>query len=91
VHPTRQGEGLGALLIRSQMHRGADWPRMLLVGDAPYYSRFGFTRLHGVEMPPPTNPDRVLGTGDWTGIAGPVEHWTAAEPCTEAAAHGETT
>jgi predicted N-acetyltransferase YhbS len=47
-----------------------------LVGDAPYYSRFGFTRLEGVEMPPPTNPDRVLGlplTEDaWNGIEGTV-------------------
>ena len=29
-------------------------------------------RLDAVEMPPPTNPDRVLGWGDWDGIAGPV-------------------
>ncbi len=31
------------------------------MGDAPYYRRFGFRKLDGVEMPPPTNPDRVLG------------------------------
>jgi hypothetical protein len=28
-----------------------------------------------VEMPPPTNPDRVLGIGDWDGVAGPVTAW----------------
>ena len=48
----------------------------MLVGDAPYYGRFGFQRLGGVEMPPPTNPDRVLGLalvpGAWDGIAGKV-------------------
>jgi predicted N-acetyltransferase YhbS len=46
--------------------------RILLVGDAPYYERFGFTRATGVEMPPPTNPDRVLGYGDWRGVTGRV-------------------
>ncbi|SFJ32087.1 GNAT family N-acetyltransferase [Jannaschia pohangensis] len=75
VHPTRQGEGLGAFLIQSGLDRAdaAGVPRVLLVGDAPYYGRFGFTKLDGVEMPPPTNPDRVLGCWDWDGIKGPVE------------------
>ncbi|MEM7642442.1 MAG: N-acetyltransferase [Pseudomonadota bacterium] len=74
VHPTRQGEGLGALLIQSSLDRAtvAGVERVLLVGDAPYYRRFGFQRLRGVEMPPPTNPDRVLGRGDWIGVTGPV-------------------
>lgn len=78
VHPTRQGEGLGGLLIYRALDiaRAAGWDRVMLVGDAPYYGRFGFTRLTGVEMPPPTNPDRVLGLalrpGAWEGVAGPV-------------------
>ena len=74
VHPTRQGEGLGAFLIQSGLDRAAvaGVERVLLVGDAPYYARFGFVRLDGVEMPPPTNPDRVLGLWDWEGVAGPV-------------------
>lgn len=77
VHPTRQGEGLGGALMQDSLAIAWDlgWPRVLLVGDAPYYSRFGFTRLEGVEMPPPTNPDRVLGIGDWDGIAGKVTAW----------------
>ena len=75
VHPTRQGEGLGALMMADLAERAADhgWPRLLLVGDAPYYGRFGFRKLATVSMPPPTNPDRVLGRGDWTGVAGRVE------------------
>jgi len=79
VHPTRQGEGLGALLIQDSLARAraGGWERVMLVGDAPYYSRFGFERLAGVEMPPPTNPDRVLGIalteGAWDGITGKVE------------------
>lgn len=78
VHPTRQGEGLGAYLIHETMVRAAQagWERVMLVGDAPYYRRFGFQKLEGVTMPPPTNPDRVLGcalrAGAWDGVTGPV-------------------
>jgi len=63
VHPTAQGEGLGGALIRDSVEqaRTDGWARVLLVGDEPYYKRFGFTRLSGVDMPPPTNPARVLG------------------------------
>lgn len=77
VHPTRQGEGLGGRLIREGLDRAeaARWPRVLLVGDAPYYGRFGFRRLDGVEMPPPTNPERILGIGDWEGVSGKVTRW----------------
>ncbi|UWQ23841.1 GNAT family N-acetyltransferase [Leisingera aquaemixtae] len=81
VHPTRQGEGLGGSLIRDSLAKAQEsgWARVMLVGDAPYYQRFGFTRLEGVEMPPPTNPDRVLGLalqdGAWDGIRGQVTRW----------------
>lgn len=63
VHPTRQGEGLGGLLIHESLGiaKNTGWARVILVGDAPYYSRFGFAKLTGVDMPPPTNPDRILG------------------------------
>ncbi|MBF9038672.1 MAG: GNAT family N-acetyltransferase [Paracoccaceae bacterium] len=79
VHPTRQGEGLGGLLIREGLRRAEAlrWPRTMLVGDAPYYSRFGFHCLGGVEMPPPTNPARILGVGDWSGVTGKVTRWGA--------------
>ncbi|RJL02859.1 N-acetyltransferase [Paracoccus aestuarii] len=78
VHPTAQGEGLGGLLMHDSLRRatGCGWSRVLLVGDEPYYRRFGFVRLDGVVMPPPTNPDRVLGlelrAGAWVGVTGPV-------------------
>lgn len=78
VHPTRQGEGLGGALIRDSLARAAElgWTRVLLVGDAPYYGKFGFQRLDQVEMPAPTNPDRVLGLalqpGAWDEISGHV-------------------
>jgi predicted N-acetyltransferase YhbS len=78
VHPTRQGEGVGGALIRESLAEAArlGWTRVLLVGDAPYYGRFGFARLAGVEMPPPTNPERVLGLalapGAWDDVKGLV-------------------
>ncbi|WP_299846240.1 N-acetyltransferase [uncultured Paracoccus sp.] len=78
VHPTAQGEGLGALLMLQSLEYAAiaGWSRVMLVGDAPYYARFGFTKLEGVVMPPPTNPDRVLGLelwdDAWVDVRGPV-------------------
>lgn len=82
VHPTRQGEGLAALLIFRSLAaaRKRGWDRVMLVGDLPYYSRYGFFRLERVEMPPPTNPDRVLGAalqkGAWAGVVGEVCAWS---------------
>ena len=79
VHPTRQGEGLGGALIRDSLALAASqgWQRVLLVGDGPYYQRFGFEKLNDVVMPPPTNPDRVLGLSilqdAWLGVCGPVQ------------------
>jgi predicted N-acetyltransferase YhbS len=78
VHPTRQGEGLAQGLITDALTRAVDagWHRVLLVGDAPYYGQFGFSKAEGVMFPPPTNPDRVLACaltdGAWDGVAGLV-------------------
>lgn len=84
VHPTRQGEGIGALLITDALERAreAGWSRVVLVGDAPYYRRFGFTRetAHALRFPPPTNPERLLARalapGAFDGVAGLVRKWT---------------
>ena len=79
VHPTHQGEGLGRSLIEDSLQRAAPlgWQRVMLVGDASYYKRFGFAKLEAVVMPPPTNPERVLGRalveGAWDGVVGDVE------------------
>ncbi len=81
VHPTHQGEGLGAQLIEDSLEaaRQAGWVRVLLVGDAPYYRRFGFGRVTDIVFPPPTNPDRILGRplepGAFDGLAGEVHRW----------------
>lgn len=86
VHPTRQGEGLGAVLVVDSLARAAacGWTRVILVGDEPYYRRFGFSRAAGraLEYPPPTNPDRLLARelipGAMAGVAGMVRRWDAA-------------
>ncbi len=78
VHPTRQGEGLGNMLILDSLERAlADgWERVILVGDEPYYKRFGFTHKQatGLEFPPPTNPARLLAralkVGAFDGVTG---------------------
>jgi predicted N-acetyltransferase YhbS len=84
VHPTRQGEGIGALLIVDALERAreAGWTRVVLVGDEPYYRRFGFTReaARALRFPPPTNPDRLLARalapGAFDGVDGTVRKWT---------------
>jgi predicted N-acetyltransferase YhbS len=84
VHPTRQGEGLGALLIADSLERAAllGWTRVVLVGDEPYYRRFGFTRAAAskLDYPPPTNPDRLLARalapGAMDGVEGLVTRWS---------------
>jgi predicted N-acetyltransferase YhbS len=83
VHPTRQGEGLGGLLIGEGLTRAqsSGWTRVILVGDEPYYRRFGFSRqvASGLEYPPPTNPERVLARaldeGAFDGLHGKVLRW----------------
>lgn len=83
IHPTRQGEGVGARLILESLDRAVEngWHRVILVGDEPYYSRFGFTRAVGraLDFPPPTNPNRLLARalveGAMDGVSGMVRRW----------------
>ena len=83
VHPTRQSEGLGARLILQSLERARDlgWRACLLVGDEPYYGRFGFRRAlaRRIDFPAPTNPRRVLGLelapGALAEARGPARSW----------------
>lgn len=83
VHPTRQGEGVGGQLMLEALIGAAalGWRVMLLIGDAPYYRRFGFGRIDTITFPPPTNPERVLARalqpGALDGLSGEVTRWTA--------------
>ncbi|MEL6768091.1 MAG: N-acetyltransferase [Pseudomonadota bacterium] len=83
VHATRQGEGLGALLIMETLDiaRELGWERIVLVGDEPYYRRFGFQRDHaaGLDFPRPINFDRLLAAeltpNAMAGVTGTVSKW----------------
>ncbi|MGO4707414.1 GNAT family N-acetyltransferase [Microvirga sp. 2MCAF38] len=65
IDPARQGLGLGAKLMREALSRaGALGHRaVLLVGDAPYYERFGFsaTKTQDLWLPGPYERERFLG------------------------------
>ena len=79
VHPAAQRRGIGAMLMRRAMDEAslAGHRAILLVGDAPYYGRFGFSaaktgalRLRGAD------PVRLLGceivSGALDGAAGAI-------------------
>ncbi|MBY8976150.1 N-acetyltransferase [Rhodobacteraceae bacterium NNCM2] len=84
VHPTRQSEGLGALLIGQSLDRARElgWKLVLLVGDPPYYNRFGFRAAAplGIRFPPPVNLERLLirelAENATHGVTGMVSNWT---------------
>lgn len=64
VDPAHEGRGIGAALMRAAIARAHDRGHgaILLVGDAPYYERFGFfaTKTQLLMMPGPTARDRFL-------------------------------
>jgi predicted N-acetyltransferase YhbS len=65
VEPGRQGDGLGGQLMRAALARAAaaGHRAVLLVGDAPYYGRFGFSaeRTGYLRLPGPYQRQRLLG------------------------------
>jgi predicted N-acetyltransferase YhbS len=75
VKRSERSEGLGAALVQAcvDQARAAGAAGLLLVGDAPYFGRFGFGRIEGVTLPGPVDPERLL----WLpmgrdAVAGPV-------------------
>lgn len=65
VAPGWHARGLGAQMINLGLGRARDLGHriVLLVGDGPYYGRFGFTRhlTQGVMLATPVEPERFLG------------------------------
>jgi predicted N-acetyltransferase YhbS len=80
VEPAFRSRGIGeALAMRSiAAARNAGGRLVLLVGDEPYYSRFGFKRVPAgrLAMPGPVDPARVLvcelADGGFEGVTGIV-------------------
>ena len=64
VDPAFENRGIGAALIQRALDaaREAGHALVLLVGDEPYYARFGFTRVPRGQlvMPGPVDPARLL-------------------------------
>ena len=64
VDPAFRGRGIAAGLVTRSLDaaRGAGQCLVLLVGDEPYYRRFGFSRvpLGRLQMPGPVDAARVL-------------------------------
>jgi predicted N-acetyltransferase YhbS len=65
IDPSWQGLGLGAKLMRAALNRAAalGYDAVFLVGDAPYYERFGFSRqaTERLCLPGPYERERFLG------------------------------
>ncbi|WP_375409999.1 GNAT family N-acetyltransferase [uncultured Methylobacterium sp.] len=64
VDPSFEGRGIGSALMRRSLDaaRAGGHALVLLVGDAPYYARFGFERVPAgaLALPGPVDPARVL-------------------------------
>ena len=65
VDATERSAGIGARLMRLAIKRArrAGHKAILLVGDAPYYGRFGFSAAltSGLDLPGPVDRARFLG------------------------------
>jgi predicted N-acetyltransferase YhbS len=64
VHCDAQSKGLGAALMHHAIAAArVDHDSILLVGDAPYYSRFGFSQglTRSLHLPGPVERARFLG------------------------------
>lgn len=65
VEPARQSEGIGVELMNYSIAIAKDmhYASIILVGDAPYYNRFGFVRENtlGITLPGWVDENRFLG------------------------------
>lgn len=65
VDPSRQSDGIGIELMNFSMAkaRALHYASIILVGDAPYYNRFGFVRdvMLGITLPGWVDENRFLG------------------------------
>lgn len=97
VRGDQRGRGIGIALMQAgieQAKRGP-WRGILLVGDEPYYTRVGFSRLPPgrVRFPGPVDQDRILGLslkgGEMLSLTGQIRRAAIDVPnCADGAALG---
>ena len=92
VDPSCRELGVGAALMRQALEaaRARGHGAVILLGDAPYYARFGFSALRTAELrlPGPFERDRLLGLelreGALDGASGMITPAGSAVPETKA-------
>lgn len=80
VEPAGRGQAIGVALVRNGLRkaRRLGHDLVVLVGDYPYYKRFGFVHANrfGLVMPGPVDPERLLvrkiPRGRIAGVSGAV-------------------
>jgi predicted N-acetyltransferase YhbS len=80
VEPPFRSRGVGSVLIKAALERAGTKGHklVLLVGDEPYYAKFGFKRVPKgqVKMPGPVDPARLLVNelvhGAFDGVSGMI-------------------
>lgn len=80
VAADREGEGIASAMMRASLAAidAAGAPPVLLIGDAPFYGRFGFTAdaTQAWQLPGPVDPARLLLRGPAAGL--PRAAWVTA-------------
>ncbi len=92
IDEAHRSEGLGGKLIRHSLEaaKALGHRIVILVGDAPYYVRFGFQQdlVSGLSLPGPVDPTRFQGLelveGALSGVTGMVGRATPAKVRTAA-------
>jgi len=90
VHPSFRRKGIGSALVRAALAKAQalGHAAVLLVGDEPFYRRFGFSRAltEQLRLPGPFDRDRFLGLelvpGALAGACGIVTATGAPAPAT---------
>jgi predicted N-acetyltransferase YhbS len=89
VEPPFRSHGIGRTLIEHSLaaSKAAGYRLVVLVGDMPYYGRFGFKPIpkRQATMPGPVDPARLLVAeledGAFAGVGGPIRpDWQAGNP-----------
>lgn len=82
VDTAHRSQGIGATLMRHALDqaKALGHKAVLLVGDEPYYSRFGFSRdgMEGLMLPGPVMRERFLGLELVPGALGDANGMIAA-------------